>query len=381
MFATTHGVSPLAAIAGSVLLGTTIGMVQSVMRAVSSLMCAMLMVTEKYDLADNPCAQQLLLQELRHCCVWHEWELLRGERIGTGWGVDVRLRFVASVTVTSGVGSGSNAGDCDDSRPKLVVMVYRWRGLTRPVLSDAELLPTDGVGLLDPADQVLTIRIDSKCRWEVRNTFEIARPPTCRTLAFSDALAERMLRLHQASASDAAAPRGAFLLAGAPGIGKSMAARIMAHRINGPLIFHNPTNHGESIDNLFAAVQFGHRAKAAVVLIDEVDEDVAAMTTAASGAVTLTVAKQRTNVATDFDKKAWCALFDRFQFMPHIVVATTNRSLDWVRSQDAEHFGGALFRSGRFGHLIDCDRLLLDDASIKKNASKKKHAKAFTRMV
>lgn len=325
------------------LLASTAFLTAGVRFFVVSFLLRMFYVCDDYSplISGTPCSQILLLRVLKERCVlWTASTFWRGARIGSGWGIDRRLRFLAHVSFSS------TTNDRDEGR--LMLVMYRWR-FEKPIF-DAEdssfetLIDAKSKDALDSSNRVLVYRYDPRRYTCLSRATEIGLPFACPTLGFSLALADAMLRAYHATG------RGNFVICGRPGRGKSIAARCLSHRLDAVHAMFNPA-HGDEVSYFLEGFAASGRPYM-VLVIEEVDGDVESMLRNAQPARD----EQHQRRQAAFDKKAWCALFDRLQFHAGVlVVATTNKTLAWLRQMDGDHFDSALFRVGRFNHFIDAD--------------------------
>jgi len=317
---------------------------------VASFLLRMFFVSDDYSplIASAPCTQVLLLRVLKERCVlWTASTFWRGARMGSGWGIDRRLRFVAHVSFSSA------SQDRDESR--LMLVIYRWR-FEAPVVDDAaafeslDVCPSSGSAALDatdPSNRISVYRYDYRQYRCLSRATEIGVPRACPTLAFSQALADAMLRRYRATG------RGNFVIAGRPGRGKSIAARCLSHRLGAVHAVFNPAR-GDEVSYFLEGFSASGRPYM-ILAIEEIDGDIEYMLRNAQPVSDDQDARRYAGQAA-FDKKAWCALFDRLMFHAGVlVVATTNKPLAWLRRMDRDHFDDALFRLGRFDHFIDAD--------------------------
>jgi hypothetical protein len=325
--------------------------------ALCALLPTFLFITDKYTKAieENPHARVALLKALNDTCVaWSESSHWKGLQVGSGWGVDRWLRFVAHVSFEETEKYRSPGQPRAD--PPMKITVYRWRVSTIPLL---DLAMRDGSSDIPIDNQMQVVRANHLSCYGIHSSTEIAIPPTCPTLHVSMEVADRMLDLYKKSGL------GGFVLSGRPGAGKSIATRCFAHKLMAIYGLFNPDDSIERFLDAHAMSQKKHM----VLVIDEVDNDIDAMLS-----TDMTLVPSRSSKSPNpMNKKSWCALFDRLMFYPNVVVfATTNKPIQWLMDADAKKFDGALFRDGRFNHFIDFDNLNTKSP----HASKKKNKRA-----
>lgn len=355
-------------------LGFLINAARICMSTLWQAVIAALVMSESYDLGQLQTQRTRLdvINFLESSCYWQGYTFTNSKKIGSGWGIHKHLWFAAHINV------GSSTWQKAEKKPGMlgdgiIVTVYRWR-CASSIISDGVMKCNDGMTMdghlaCDPGNTVTVFRYSIRSISYIQTVTEVALPRGCPTLRFSSMIANQMVAWYK-DALEITHPahdpnentkarghsrvnRGGFVLAGSPGCGKSISARIFAFKLDAVLAYFNPSQ-GDVIDNFMEAF-ISSKKTIMVLVIEEVDTDLEAML----------LAKQRKDKDDNsmlytrsdaLDKKAWCALFDRLQFSPNIIpVATTNKSLAWLQEFDKENFEGALFRQGRFGTMIDCD--------------------------
>lgn len=357
-------------------IGVLINASRTCLAIMSNAFWAASVTSERYDLCQVQ-SQRVridLMNFLDRSCFWQGYSFSNSRRVGVGWGVNRRLWFIAHVIVPVDLMSSTRTERLP-SMPGdgIIVTIYRWR-FAPPIITDDAMKcgadnAMDGNMICDPVNTVVVFRYNMRSLYYIQTVAEVAMPQSCPTLPFSCMLADKMVALYKASmylpeCKDRLAVerrRGGFVLAGTPGCGKSVAARVFAFKLDAVLAYFDPSQ-CDGIDQYIDALATSRKSMMALV-IEEVDTDLEHMLLAKqkSDKDIASYEKNKYSPWSVNDKKSWCALFDRLQFYPNIIpVATTNKSLSWLQEFDREHFEGALFRVGRFGNLIDCDALAVN---------------------
>ncbi len=308
-------------------------------------------VSEQYELSrlQNKKSKLILLNTLEEC-FWQGYTFMGARRVGVGLGIHCSRGFIIYTKVADSTRNKFETKPEDN----ISVQVYRMRHGS-PLLPDDILKGT--CTTLDNDGNTLTIfRYNGRALYYIQPSVEIAIPKACPTLTFSSWLSCRIANEYRRSLGQDNY-QGGFLLAGKPGCGKSIAARILAHKLDAVLAYYNPTSIGTGSDSidLFLDALMASRYATMVLVMEEIDIDLDKMVKTSKS---IKESDKEDFYCHKFDKKSWCALFDRLQFYPNVIpIATTNKSIDWINGLDKEQFEGALFRKGRFSALFDCDKL------------------------
>lgn len=242
-----------------------------------------------------------------------------------GWMLDRRCGFLAHLALLQdrdreAKGSGALLEG--------TLVLYRWRWLPPLVPKDT----VEGTCALDAAASIGVVRASRT--GGVLHAPEPACPASCPSAAASSALAASLVALYSAHTHSGVR----VVVSGPPGCGKSMAARIAAHKMGATLVAeYQPDGQGTLSMLDIVARTCPSAARPVVVVWNEFDQ---------------CVRRYRYNFRARFPielatKGDHTDLMDYLQFQPHVVlVMTTNMTTDNLRRLDKRH-GNALFRSGR----------------------------------
>lgn len=349
--------------------GLFIGTILQCVRDFTSLLFTFLqttfIVTEQYELSrlQNNTSKLILLKTLEEC-FWQGYTFIGARRVGVGLGIHFQRGFIIYTKFIESKGTSKYESKPDDN---ISVQVYRLRHGV-PLIPDDVLKGT--CTTLDNDGNALTVfRYSGRAMYYIQPSVEIAIPRSCPTLIFSSFVSDQIANAYKKNLVNNN-NQGGYVLAGKPGCGKSIAARILAHKLDAVLAYYNPTSTtGDTID-IFLDALMSSRYATMILVMEEIDIDLEKMVQVNK--------KKKKNKDNDndndndymynssFDKKHWCTLFDRLQFYPNVIpIATTNKRIEWLTDLDTEHFQGALFRKGRFSALIDCDKLSHNTKQIK----------------
>ena len=346
-------------------IGTVLQCVRDFTSLLFTALQTMFIVGEQYELSrlQNKKSKLILLNMLEEC-FWQGYTFIGARRVGVGLGIHFKRGLIIYTKFIESKNTNKYDSKPDDN---ISVQVYRLRHGV-PLIPDDVLKGT--CATLDNDGNTLTVfRYSGRAMYYIQQSVEVAIPKSCPTLMFSSFLADQIANAYKKNLVNNN-NQGGYVLAGKPGCGKSIAARILAHKLDAVLAYYNPTTTTGDTLELFLDALMSSRYATMVLVMEEIDTDLEKM-------VQVTKKKNKNKnkdndndddymYNSSFDKKHWCALFDRLQFYPNVIpIATTNKRIEWITDLDKEQFEGALFRKGRFSALINCDKLSQHTKQIK----------------